>query len=107
GLNPLIHEIWQIAILPLDSNLDPRKDVIPFYIQMRPHNIDTIDKTIINRAGILNAIKNGHDPSKAIDLLENWIKKLELPYHKYRFQHCSILRIGNHYGAINFHFMKA
>ena len=36
GLDPNYNEIIQICILPLDSNIKPRKDVFPFYIEIVP-----------------------------------------------------------------------
>ena len=35
GLRPYFNEIVQICILPLDSNCDPRKDILPFYINIK------------------------------------------------------------------------
>ena len=29
GLEVGFHEIWQIAVLPLDSNIKPNKDILP------------------------------------------------------------------------------
>ena len=43
GLRPGWHEIWQIALLPLDSNLDMRKDVLPFDILIEPEHMERID----------------------------------------------------------------
>ena len=36
GLDPLYDEILQLAIIPLDSNFEVRKDVMPLEIFMKP-----------------------------------------------------------------------
>ena len=85
GLDAYWHEIIQIAILPLDSNLKPRKDVLPFYLEMMPSNPERIDEEAmkVNKLKLANVILRGHDPEKVKDLLEEWFFKLKLPLTKY------------------------
>ena len=47
GLDPFWHEIVQIAILPLDSNMEPRQDVLPFYINMIPQCPERVDREAV------------------------------------------------------------
>lgn len=83
GLKSHWHEIVQIAILPLDSNLEPRQDVLPFYINMIPNHPERIDRTAVKVNKLVNMSKTGHDSEKAKDLLRDWISKLGLPCTKY------------------------
>lgn len=87
GLDPFLHEIWQIAIVPLDQHLEPRRGVLPFYIEMQPEKPELIDWTAkvmkTNREAINRAMKNGHDQFVAADLFVEWVEKLDLPNNKY------------------------
>lgn len=98
GLDPLIHEIVQIAIVPLDSNLNVRQDIVPFYTLIKPQNPKTWDAEAKKKTGLnMEAIKMGHDPFKAADLLESWLDKLNLPFNKSGYNRCKILPLGYNY----------
>lgn len=99
GLNPLIHEIWQLAIVPLDSNFDQRKDVMPFYVHMIPENMNSVDfkNHIRSRDRFHEYTRRGLDKEKAVDLLETWIEKLELPYNKSGYNRAKIIPLGQNY----------
>lgn len=81
GLDPSIHEMIQVCILPLDSDCQPRQDIIPFYIELKPDNPEAISKEAMKVTGIKVAdlLAYGIDRFKAIDLFEVWYKKLGLP----------------------------
>lgn len=85
GLEAGWHEIIQICILPLDSNIRPRKDVLPFYIEMIPEHPERASPEAmrVNKLDFAKIAQRGHDREKAKDLLDEWIKKLELPYTHY------------------------
>ena len=85
GLKPGWHEIIQIALLPLDSNIKPRKDVMPFYIEMAPDFPERIDKEAmsVSQLKMADVVLRGHDQEKSKDLLVEWVKKLGLPCTKY------------------------
>ena len=83
GLDPFHHEVIQVAILPLDSNLNIRKDVIPFYITLRPDYPERIDREAMQVNRLTELTKNGFDRLKALDMLEEWISKLGLPVTKW------------------------
>lgn len=85
GLDPYYHEILQICILPLDSNIQPRKDVTPFYIELRPDFPQRIEKEAIrvNKLDINRICQRGFDQEKAKDLLDEWVNKLGLAYTAY------------------------
>lgn len=85
GLDPNWHEILQIAIVPLTSNFERRKDVLPFYIEMCPDHPERADKEAmdVSRLKLAEIAIRGHDKEKAKDLLMDWVKKLKLPCTKY------------------------
>jgi len=84
GLQPDFHEIWQIAILPLDFNIKPCKGIIPFYLDLlitRPENIDK--KAIkMNKVEFAKRQQRAIDPFTAADMLDDWFDRLKLPIYK-------------------------
>jgi len=84
GLDAYWNEIIQIAILPLDQNIEPRKDVTPFYIEMRPEHPERIDPKAmsVNNLNLATIMNRGFDQEKSKDLLRDWVDKLELPFTK-------------------------
>ena len=85
GLDGCWHEVYQVAILPLDSNIEIRKDIRPFYINLKLENPERIDinmKTGMKKR-IMEVSSSSFDKIKAMDLLEDWIKKLKLPLTKF------------------------
>lgn len=95
GLDPKINEIWQIAVLPLNANYDPLKEVegpnglrkvIPFYTNMRIFNKDNIDKKAIgNREAWIKIQATAFDPYDTADLLVDWFERLSLGPNKRLF----------------------
>lgn len=106
GLDPYWHEMIQIAIVALDSEIKPRRDVLPFYIEIIPEHPERADKKAmeINRKTFTEIAQRGHDPEKAKDLLEEWIKKLGLPTTKYGSPK-RIIPLGQNY-AFDMGFIK-
>ena len=84
GLDSHWHEIIQLCIIPLDSDIKPRKDVLPFYIEIRPDFPERIDPNAmsVNKLDACKIMQRGFDREKAKDLLRDWIEKLDLPYTK-------------------------
>lgn len=85
GRDPNWNEILQIAIVPLDADLNVRKDVIPFYIEMKPENPERVEKEAlnVNKLELHKIMMRGHDPEKAKDMLRDWVSKLGLPTTRY------------------------
>lgn len=79
------HEIIQICILPLDSNLNVREDVNPFYVNIIPEHPERADSKAmrVNRLSFAKIAQNGFHPHVAKDMLEQWVQTLDLPYTKY------------------------
>lgn len=99
GLDPCFHEILQICILPLDSNFFPRKDVLPFYINMVPDFPERVEPAAlkVNKLNLARLINEGIEKESAKDLLETWILKLGLPMNRGGFNRCKILPLGQNY----------
>lgn len=86
GLDVNKHEIYEIAILPLDSLMRPRTDILPFDTTMQPINKENIDwegmKKSNNQEKVVKACTNGIDPFNAAEFLLEWFHKLKLPERK-------------------------
>ena len=107
GLDPNYNEIIQICILPLDSNIKPRRDVFPFYIEIVPDHPEraSLEAMEINRLDFAKIAQRGIDREKAKDLLGDWINKLGLPETRYGNSK-KILPLGQNY-AFDRSFMMA
>lgn len=84
GLRPGFHEIIQIAIIPLDNWLQPRKDLPIFEQRMCPKRLDRVDFEAleVSQTQFDQLINGGIDPEKALELFEYWFKRLNLPENK-------------------------
>ena len=82
GLDADYHEIIQLAILPLNADLKPRKDVMPFYINMIPEHPERYspEAAKVSKLTLETVTRTGFDQIKAIDLFEDWVGKLGLPH---------------------------
>ena len=81
GLDPENHEIWQIAILPLDSNITPSKTQDPFYMDLKITDFSKREKNALSVSPIDFAERQlkALDPYTVADLLEEWYIRLNLP----------------------------
>ncbi len=84
GLTAGHNDLIQIAIIPLDSNLEPLQSVIPFIQDLQPKYPDHADPEAlrVNGRKLEDLVLNGMEPFKAADLLEEWFNKLNLPHGK-------------------------
>lgn len=80
GLNPEYHEIIQIGLLPLDANLEPRKDLPPFDFKFRPKHLDRVDLNALNvsRNTLADIVETGIDPDAGKDLFYMWFERLKI-----------------------------
>lgn len=99
GTDPFRHEIIQICIIPLDSNIQPIKEYAPFFIEMKPDYPENIDPEAmtVNRMDMAKIALRGHDHDKAIDLLDAWVEKLDLPYAKFGGKRKRLIPLGQNY----------
>jgi DNA polymerase III epsilon subunit-like protein len=107
GLDSHYHEIIQICILPLDSNIQPRKDIMPFYINMMPWFPERADPDALkkNKLQLADLMIKGFDKDSSIDLLGEWLEKLDLPYTA-SGRRKQIVPLGQNY-AFDIRFMHA
>ena len=86
GIDPSFHEILQLCLLPLDSELKPRKDVMPFYMNIRPNHPERIDKKHVTykHERLMQILNMSYPSDKTIDLFIEWATtKLKLPFTKW------------------------
>ncbi len=107
GLDSAYHEIVQICILPLDSNIEPRKDILPFFVELQPWYPERADEDALkkNKLTLADLMLKGFDKDKAIDLLSEWIEKLDLPYTEGGFRK-QIVPLGQNY-AFDLRFIQS
>lgn len=82
GVTPGYHEIVQIAIVPLDDDLDPQ-DRSPFYMLVKPEH----PERAMREAMQVNQLKmadlmQAPTQVQVQDTLEEWFQALELPQDK-------------------------
>ena len=84
GLTPGWHEIIQIGIQPLDSQVKPLKGVLPFYQHMKPEHPERASKKAmsINRMNLDWLMVHAPDCWKTAELLDEWWTSLRLPFQK-------------------------
>lgn len=81
GRRPNRHEIIQIAVVPLDSDIRPLKDVRPFYHNIRPLHPERAEREASQIHGLKleDLILHAPHPGKVADLLREWWERLDLP----------------------------
>ncbi len=84
GRMPGYHEIIQIAIVPLDSNIEPLDNILPFYMNIAPQHLDRVEKLAINRnhLDVATIARESLDAWRVADLFDEWVQRLRLPYRK-------------------------
>lgn len=84
GLDPMLHEIFQIACVALDYRYRPRPDVKKFVMAMKPESPENIDYEGILKAGYSRKKLNlytmyGLSQQEGVEHFKSWIADLELP----------------------------
>lgn len=74
GLDWQRHDIWQIAVVPLDTNFEPWGN--PFYSNMRPHRIANIDSNALSGEKKEQVILESKDHDFVRDLFIEWHERL-------------------------------
>lgn len=84
GLMAGYHEIVQVAIVPLDSDIRPSKEHRPFNVLIKPEHPERADKraTKVHGMDMDMLLTNGLDKWRAADMLEEWVHGLDLPFSK-------------------------
>jgi DNA polymerase III epsilon subunit-like protein len=78
------HEIIQIAVVPLTSDLNPLDTIMPFYINMAPEFPERAEKESqeIHGLSLEYLASNGTDKWMAADLFDEWFQRLNLPFRR-------------------------
>ena len=86
GLIAGFHDIIQVCIMPLNSNMEPLREnnVTPFYMDLKPKRPENADDHAlrVNKLKLTELLKHGMEPYQAADLFDEWFQKLELPHKK-------------------------
>ena len=84
GRRPGYHEIIQIAIVPLDNDLRPSKEIRPFYTNLKPLYPERAEKRAGNVHGldIDDLLLHAPEPDRVKDLLLEWFERLDIPAGK-------------------------
>lgn len=108
GLDPNFHEIWELAIIPLDSNCRPSNEYNPFMITIKPDAPDRIEWDGMggNKKRLEKALESGFDTEVASKLFEDWVAALDLPLNKYGTKRNRIIPLGHNY-QFDMAFIKA
>ena len=101
GLDPRRHDIIQIAILPLNDQIQPDKRFMPFNIHIKPSRPENIEAKAmqVNKINLAHLMLHGMDSFQAADLLDEWFEKLRLPLGR------KIVPLGQNY-AFDREFMR-
>src|SRR3972149_8950463 len=83
GLVAGYHDLVQVAILPLNSDLDPYPGINPFYMNMRPEFPERASAGALAKNGLdLDELSQAPDKYDVADYLEEWFLGLQLPMGK-------------------------
>lgn len=85
GFTPGYHDMVQIAVIPLDCDLEVDKSFTPFLLDIiprRPENADN-EAMRINRIKFCEISASGAEYYKAAELFDEWFDRLKL-YHEKR-----------------------
>jgi DNA polymerase III epsilon subunit-like protein len=78
------HEIIQIAVQPLTSDIKPVPNINPFYMSIAPQYPKRVEgeATMVHGLNIDDLVTNCPDQWKAADLFDEWVQRLNLPFRK-------------------------
>lgn len=82
GLEDGYHDLVQVAIVPLDCNLDPM-DVSPFYMDIRPNHPERADPEAMAVNGLsMDHLMGCPFDYQVAECLDEWFRGLNLPMYK-------------------------
>jgi DNA polymerase III epsilon subunit-like protein len=97
GVDPDYHEIIQIAIVPLNSDIVPNETIPVFYTNIAPEHIERAEVSALRTNGLdLPSLASTAPHSETvIQMLEDWFSSLPVEpgkriiplAHNYRFEH--------------------
>jgi DNA polymerase III epsilon subunit-like protein len=84
GDQPGYHEIIQIAIVPLDSDFQPSKELRPFYQNIRPNHPERADPVAmrVHNIKMEELLLNAPSQERVADMVIEWFYNLDLPVNR-------------------------
>lgn len=85
GPDPLMHELIEVAIVPLDHNLELHDKFALFNMRVRPQTINPADDfkgCRLTKAEVADACLRAYDRYKVADILLEWFEDMKLPRGK-------------------------
>ena len=84
GNEPGYHEIIQVAVVPLDSQLNPHPDMRPFYSNVAPEYPERAEKEAeeTHNLDLNKLILEAPSKDRVAQMLHEWFVKLDLPISK-------------------------
>jgi len=84
GTQPGVHEIIQIAVVPLDSDFRPLANVRPFYTHVKPDHPERESAAARHKHKIpmTELLLHAPESNKVKDWLYDWFMALKLPFKK-------------------------
>lgn len=78
------HEIIQIAVVPLTSEIEPVSDINPFYLNIAPEHPERAEQEakMIHGLDLQELITNCPSPWQVADLFDEWFQNLNLPFQR-------------------------
>lgn len=96
GLDPSWHEVVQLAAVPLNADLEPLDDVLPFNMFIQPLFEERLAPELQGKKLYKHAIEHGYPAETVVQLFEEWHSKLPLSYNSYGKRHL-LVPIGHNY----------
>jgi hypothetical protein len=78
GRDPKIHELLEIAIIPMNNRYEPQKDVLPFHFKFKPEadlvfeRSNQYDRWKISKEAYLDLLRDGLPAHYLVDCLDEW-----------------------------------
>jgi DNA polymerase III epsilon subunit-like protein len=81
GLDDRYNEVCQLAILPLNSNLEPIQNILPLNLHIIPSGPEVIDPEALSvtKTKMHEIMSYGVQRERAVDLFVDWAERLPLP----------------------------
>lgn len=101
GLDSSMHEIIEIAIIPLDHNIKPHPKYIPFNLKLRPDKPENVDPQAMscNKVELNELMLSGVPQSTAADMLDKWFAGMNLCGRK-------LVPLGHNYSTFDQRFIE-
>jgi DNA polymerase III epsilon subunit-like protein len=96
GLDPSWNEIVQLACVPLNADLEPLEEVLPFNMFIKPLFEERLAPELQGKKLYRHCIDHGYPAETVFKLFEEWHSKLPLSYGSYGKRN-RLVPIGHNY----------